>query len=243
VPVARSSDAGVSARAVEIGVVLAVKYPPIRAAVDDTLTIIRNVYDAEGNPGPPVRDAIAVHLEPNGGEEVRREIVQRLRLEPGRYQIRLNTQSSLLQSNGTVYADLEVPDFARSVLAMSGVSLARADGTGGSDVLASVLPILPTSVRDFASGEPIEAFVRIYQGGTSDLAPVTVVTEILDASDVSHFTSTQTLDLSSFDAGRGAPHRFPLPLSGLAPGPYLLSLTARLPGGRTARREVLLRVR
>jgi hypothetical protein len=110
-------------------------------------------------------------------------------------------------------------------------------------VLASVLPILPTSVRDFASGEPIEAFVRIYQGGTSDLAPVTVVTEILDASDVSHFTSTQTLDLSSFDAGRGAPHRFPLPLSGLAPGPYLLSLTARLPGGRTARREVLLRVR
>ena len=243
VPIARGQGAGSGARAVEVGVVLGVKFPPLRAAVDDTLTIIRNVYDADGNAGPPVRDVIPVRLEPNGGNEVRREVIQRLALEPGRYQIRLNTQSALLQSSGTVYADLEVPDFARGALTLSGLAVARTDGAAGSDVLASLLPVRPTSARDFAAGDPVEAFVRVYQGGTSELAPVTMVTEILDAADVSHFTSTQTLELSSFDASRGAAHRFPVPLTGLAPGPYLLSLTARLPGGRTARREVLLRVR
>lgn len=242
VPVGIASEA--AARQVDVSAMLTVRWPgrAIRAAATDTLTIVRHVYDATGSPGPPVRDVVPVALQPGRSDDVHHDVVQRLALAPGRYQVRFNVHSDLAGVDGTVYADLEVPDVWRSPLAIAGVVLGRPDGAGeaGRD---QVVPLVPSSAREFGSGESVGAFARIYQGGSGALAPVTVVAEIVNAADVVQQTSTRVIEATGFDAMRGAPATVPLSLSGLRPGPYLFSLTARLPGGYTARKDVLIHVR
>lgn len=73
-------------------------------------------------------------LTPTGGDETRLEFHRVVALPPGRYQVRYNVTSSWLKASGSVYADVEVPDLQRSVLALSGVALGRpnADDTAGS---------------------------------------------------------------------------------------------------------------
>ena len=241
-------------REMDVALALAVRWPPLRAAVHETLTLIRHVYDADGKAGEPQRETVEVALAP--GDEGRHEIVRGLTLQPGRYEIRVNASSALLDRSGSVYADLEVPDFTRSALSLSGLvlgfarvpsaevtpsSVAAAPGRS-SDALAAA-GITPTSHRDFTNGEAVTAFVRVYQGGTADLAPVSVAAEILDVTDATKFEASELLAPELFDASRGAAYRFALPLETLEPGPHLLSVTARLASGRTVRRDVMFRVR
>lgn len=237
------SNAAPGNRNVDVGMVVSVKFPPLRAPVDETLTTIRNVYDAAGRPGPPVRETVTVRLEPNGGDSVRHEFFQRLSLPPGRYQVRFNTHSAVLGASGSVYADLDVPDLTRPGLSLSSVVIGHATEEVRDDVLASLVPVVPTSERAFSANDALTAALRIYQGGTTAPAPVTVVSEIFDAADMRQQDFTSTVAAEDFDDGRGATHEWNLPIAGLKPGPYLLSITAQLPGGRSTRQDVLFRIR
>lgn len=241
-PLARSADP--AARTIDVGVTLSVRFPPLRTAATDTLTITRNVYDADGRAGPPARAVESVRLEPGGGDETRHDVFQLLALPAGRYQLRYQVQSTLLGTGGTVFADLDVPDFSRATLALSGLSLAVAGEAGvtRTGTLEPLLPAVPTSRRDFAVGEAIHGFVRAYQAG-AERQPVAVTVELSNASDQVERQMARTIDATGFDAGGGAPFAFDLETGGLTPGPHLLSVTARLPGGRTARRDVVIRVR
>ena len=60
------------------------RFPPVRTPPTDTVTLIRNVYDERGSPGPPVREVVSVPLAPGSGEALRHDIVQVLSLAPGR---------------------------------------------------------------------------------------------------------------------------------------------------------------
>ena len=124
-PVARAATAAAPGnRLVDVAAILSVKFPPIRAGVADTLTVTRNVYDAEGRTGPFTRIVDTVQLQPGGGEEARHDLLQRFALAPGRYQVRFHVQSALLRASGSVFADIDVPDFSRSPLALSGLAIA-----------------------------------------------------------------------------------------------------------------------
>jgi VWFA-related protein len=226
-------------RRADVLVSLSLRFPAVRTPTTDSVTLVRNVYDESGNPGPPTRDIVQVPLAPGSGEVLRHEVIQRLSLAPGRYQVRYNAQSTVLGRNGTVYADVEVPDFRRLALGLSGVVLARA-----ADVPAGLTPLeRPTSARDFASNETLAAWLRVYQGGAAAPVPVTLVAEVWDAEDRLDWTTTKTIEPTEFDSGRAADFTIDVPLTGLEPGPHLLNVTARLPGGRTERRDILIRVR
>jgi VWFA-related protein len=225
-------------RVMDVAVALSVRWPPLRASVRETLTLIRHVYDADGRAGEPEREIVEIDLAP--GDESHHEIVRHLTLEPGRYEVRFNATSAILDRSGSIYANLEVPDFTRSALSLSGIVLGAA---GPATSGPSNLPVVPTSNRDFTNGEDVTTFVRVYQGGTADLAPAVVAIEILDVSDRTRFEAAKTLAPEAFDVSRGAAYQFSLPLDRLEPGPHLLSVTARLANGRTARRDVIFRVR
>jgi VWFA-related protein len=224
----------------DVVVALSVRWPALRAAVRETLNITRTVYDPEGRPGAPVRETVSLPLSP--GDQLRHDVVRQVPLPAGRHQLRFNVASSLLNRNGTVYVDVEVPEFGRTALALSSIVL----GTEPSETASgpsSLLPIVPTSARDFGNGEPVTAFVRVQQGGAAAPGPVSLTTEILDASDQVRFTETHAIEPAAFAADRGAGYRLRLPLERLQAGPHLLSVSARLANGRTARRDVLFRVR
>jgi VWFA-related protein len=229
---------------VDAGIVLTVRWPAVREPTSDTLTIVRNVYDADGRPGPPSQEAVPVTLQPAGGDETRVDVRRRIALAPGRYQLRLNVRSASLNRGGSIYADLEVPDVARSTLSLSGIVLgtARADDPSNA-ALAGLVPLVPTTARDFAPSDTLDAFVRVFQGGAAPPVDVTLTTEIFDAANTSRFSQTTTVSAGTFATARSAGAQVALPLDRLTAGPYLLSTTASLPNGRKARRDLIFRIR
>ena len=229
---------------VDVAIALTVRLPPLRSATQETLTLTRNVYDAEGRAGPPTQETVKLALQPGGGDELRYDVLRRLSLPPGRYQVRYSARSAVVDRTGTVYADLEVPDFSRAALSVSNLVLGTPAeaGVAREDPLATLLPLVPTTRRDFLPSDRIAAFARVFQGGTAPVNPVAVSVEITDAQDAVVFTQALNLDAAAFGDGRAAPLQLDVPLGRLSHGPFLLSVTARA-ASRTVRREVLFKMR
>ncbi len=242
VPISLAGPAG-SPNA-HVAVVLTVRLPPPRGPLAETLTIVRTLYDAEGRAGQPVQEKMQLNLQPSGGDELRYDVFQKLTLAPGRYHLRLNATSAALDKSSSVYADIEVPDYTRRSLAASPIVLGSQPASPPrTDLFADLLPIVPTSARDFTPGEQIVAFFRVFQGGTGAVVPVTVTTRVLDGADAKRFEESSTLGVDAFGSARNAPFEIAVPLGGLTRGPYLLSITAALPNATSVRRDLVFRMR
>ena len=246
-PLATAVDtAGAGDRAMsDVAVLLSVRLPPLRADTEETLSLVRNLYASEGEPGPPVQDTVTVPLSASSGGEVRYDHVMRVRMRPGLGQIRINATSSTLGKSGTVIGSIDVPDFSRREVEMSPIALGLLTGEDqrGPAVLADLLPFAPTANREFAGGDHLAAFVRVFQTDTEGVDPVTMDVRIYDASDATRFTATTNLSATAFRPSTGAGYQVALPLSSLTRGPYLLSLSARRPDGKSVRRDLVFRVR
>ncbi len=232
-------------RTAEVAVVATVRLPPANAPVNETLSLIRHVYNAEGSPGPPSEEKITLSLPAATGEESRYDVQQRLTMAPGRYEIRLSGTSAALGRSASVYAEVEVPDFTRAPVSASPIVLGARPGDQATrtDRLATLIPLVPTTARDFAGNDQIHAFVRVFQGGSGALAPIVVTVRILDVADAVKLDQQATLGVEQFDASRSAPFEMAVPLASLARGPYVLSLTAARPDGTSVRRDLVFRMR
>jgi hypothetical protein len=231
-------------RSAEVAVVLTMRVPPTIRSVAEPLTVVHNVY-TDGNPGPPVKTDLPLTLHSGTDDTRRYDTFSKLTLAPGRYEIRLNAFSRTLDRSGTVFAEVEVPDFTRAGLTMSGVALGTARGAnetrGGA--LEDLLPLVPTSARDFAPSDAVTAFFRVFQGGSEPVSPVTLQVLLLDMTNTTVVDRLETIAVETFGSGRAASHQIDLPLSGLKRGPHVFSITAKLPSGAQARRDVVFRIR
>jgi VWFA-related protein len=228
---------------VDVAVILGVRTPGSRLSGADTLTLVRTLYDEKGKPGPPSQERMEVALPPATTDELRYEVFQRLALAPGRYELRLNASSAMLDTSGTVYAELEVPDFSRRTLAVSNLMLGAPRGDHQKDALADLLPIVPSTRRDFSPGEPVMAYARVYQGGAAAPAPITTTAQLINVSDERVWESKGEIPASAFDAARTAPLQIALPLEGRARGSYLFSVALVRPDGAKARIDLVFRIR
>jgi VWFA-related protein len=240
-PIARAADG----RSVDVDLVLTVRFPAPLRPTPDTLTIVRNIYDADGRPGPPARETVETELQPIAGDELPYDLHSRLSLAPGRYQIRFNVQSRALGRGASIFADVEVPDFARSPLSISGLILGppRAAGDASASTSGASLPVTPGNTRLFGSSDPVSAFVRVFQAGAPTPAPITMTTRIFDSRNAEVFRSATTLPADAFASGAGGDYQIALPLDRMSPGPHLLSVSAGRPDGRMVREDVVFRIR
>src|SRR5262249_25651530 len=97
--------------------------------------------------------------------EQRVRLLSEFELPTGRYQLRV--AAGYAASAGSVLYDLEVPDFTKGPLVMSGVSLtSRAAGAATTlkphDPLADVLPGPFSALREFSSDDEIVLFAEVY---------------------------------------------------------------------------------
>jgi hypothetical protein len=172
-------------------------------------------------------------------------LVSALALEPGSYEIRVATESPG-GATGSVHTFVEIPDFRKAPLSMSGVLLhvAPEEAVASRDEIDEALPFVPTARRTFSSGDTVSAFVQVSQGTARKdaIQPVTVLLRISDTSDAAVRNRTGTLTAAEFANNRTANSRLGVPLQGLSPGQYLLTLEATL-GGRRAQRSVRFAVR
>jgi VWFA-related protein len=172
-------------------------------------------------------------------------LVSALALEPGSYEIRVATESAG-GATGSVHTFVDIPDFRQAPLSMSGVLLhvAPEEAVASRDEIDDALPFVPTARRTFAGGDTVSAFVQVSQGTARKdaIQPVTVLLRISDTSDAAVRNRTGTLTAAEFANNRTANSRLGLPLQGLPPGQYLVTLEATT-GERRAQRSVRFAVR
>jgi hypothetical protein len=229
-----------------LAIALGVRQPPPMAAgpeVGETLEVLVSAFTSTGDPRGSLRKTI--RLTARTGEPLAYDVLTRLDLPPGRYQLRVAAESALAGRSGSVYVEAVVPNFAREPLSLSGVVLSA---TGGAPSMPAgafhpLVPLDPTSRRSFSAADQVRAFFQVYQGGSGRLQPVDLEIRITDARDSVVSRTREPLAPDRFAGDhRGADYGFELPLSRLQPGRYLLTVEVSR-GGRSARRDIPFDIR
>jgi hypothetical protein len=131
----------------------------------------------------PIRQVGNITVPADARSQVEREAAHphQDRPEPGRYQLR---SRSARQRGGSVIYDLDVPDFSKKELSMSGVVLRGPSDPGRAPFPASGRPLsqapavqAPTTVRVFRDGDRVGVFAEIYDtiGGRAHTIDVRAV--------------------------------------------------------------------
>jgi len=222
-----------------VAIVLGVREPAPAERMTERLDVQVRAFTHRGEARGMTTQQAIVTLPAANDDEVTFEVLSELRLKPGLYELRLAATSERLGKAGSVSADVEVPDFTRAPVALSGVLLESTPGliVAARDALASIAPVVPTTLRDFTLTHRAIAFLTVYQGGKSAISPVKMKARVLDAMNHAVAEDTSMLVASQFGSPRAADYQYQLPLTHLAPGQYLLRLEATL-GTAIARREI-----
>jgi VWFA-related protein len=177
----------------------------------------------------------------------------RVSLPPGRYQIRIGARETVGGQTGSVFYDIDVPDFRKEKLMLGGLlmttpSVQQTPSIQPDPVVSKLLPAPATSRREFPQSDVLALYTEIYDNDTSrqprhiDVS-VRVVseqgTEVLVSRDelVNGTSGEKPWDIYGF-AKR-------IPLKALAPGRYVLLVEAAVRGQETAKatREAPITVR
>ncbi len=227
---------------------LGVRQPAFASRTPEQIELLIRSFTTTGDPkaGDDQVIPITVPAARVDADVSRYEVLARIDVaKPGPYHLRLSAHSVASDTRGSVYVDVDVPNFRKDKLSLSGVVLNSALPTAPvapARLLRDVVPLVPTTERLFISSDIVTAFLRAYQGGTSALAPVTLKTTIVGAAGKSVFDLTDTLAADRFGAERSVDYQLRLPLATLTTGDYLLTFEATS-GKVTATRDVRFQVR
>jgi len=219
----------------------------------DKIQITYFALDAKGKYRGSNSDTVTLNLRPETKAAIQRSgmrTLSRLQIPPGRYQLRVAVNDLATSAVGSVLYDLDVPDFTKTPLVMSGLVLASGAASKLPTVrpdeeLRPVLPAPPMGSRIFPVGDQLALFVEIYDnaGGSSHKIDI-AATVTSDEGNVMFKTEDvrDSSELQGKSGGYGYSSR--VPLDGLTPGLYVLKVEARsrLGQGPTASREVQFRI-
>jgi VWFA-related protein len=229
-----------------VTIALGLQCPPPAQSLSDSVEIQISAFTPDGVArGTSTQQAAVMIRAATTPEPVRYEALSQIRLKPGRYQLRIAAHSTAGNATGSVFADVEVPDFTKERVSLSGVFIEAQPGVASAPkaAFAAIVPVNPTSERTFTKSNRAAAFVRLYQGATGPLSAVSLKTRIINESGVATTNDTVTLAPDRFDAGtRSSDYRLEIPVATLAPGQYLLALEATI-DAVTARRYVRFTIR
>jgi VWFA-related protein len=205
-------------------------------AIQESLDVQVQAYDLEGKLHGTAKKTVGVALRADGSDG-HLDVLSRMNLKPDRYELRISMSSAALKETASVYVDALVPDFFKDALSLSGIALSAEPAVMAApkDELASLLPIVPTTQREFGGKDAAQVFMRIYQ--KKNAAAVSIVAEIRDAADKVVVRDEQAIAATNFGANRAADFQWKLPLDKLAAGEHLVTLTANV-GAATAQRSL-----
>ena len=195
---------------------------PLQPGTDrgSKVNVMAGAFGREGETLATQVQTITVRPPAAGQKVFQYEVSSRLHLKTGRHEIRVAAEDPERHLVGSVYTYVNVPDFAKESISMSGVVLGtRASEPDGP--FHDLIPVIPTTRREFAASDRVTAFVRAYQAEKDDALPVTIVTRIVDSLNRKVFEAKSPLPADP--PARSADYRFELPLSSLAAGQYLLT--------------------
>jgi VWFA-related protein len=166
---------------------------------------------------------------PPGREEPEEyELLSRLSLAPGRYEIRAALDSSS-GARASVHGMIDVPRFADEELSLSGLVVEVSPSTMAAprSAFTGLLPLVPTARREFTTTDRVRVFFRVYRRDDAQSVP-SVVVKVIDAQG--------TVVFEQQDQGP-AEYEIAVPVEQLSPGRFLFEATASA-GDRTATRRM-----
>jgi VWFA-related protein len=221
----------------------------LRPAPNDMLELTYMAIDANGKVKGGNTDKVTLNLKPETKARVEQtglRLLNRLDLPPGRYQLRLAAHDSVGGTVGSVLYDLEVPDFAKGPMSMSGIVLSSATGAAQptarpDEQLKQVLPAPPVALRAFPQNDELMLFAEIYDNVPNPTHNVDITTTVTtDTGEVKFKTDEERSsgDLGGKPGGYGYSAR--IPLKDLAPGAYVLKVEgkSRMGASPSTAREV-----
>lgn len=225
---------------VMLGVSQPIRQPDAGATEIEKVDLQIRAYNNDGRLAASTNIRADVAVRPGASGLAEYEVQARLDLRPGRYQLRTAANIGALTTTGSLYYDLDVPDFSDAPVSLSGVVLTAEPAlvVGG---IKPVLPVTPTVLRRFGPGTQVAAFFRVYTGGRKPLTSVPVRIRLRNSSDVVVLDRREQIEGASFSMQRSANVNIALPVGRLAAGPYLLtveSATGSRDVSRTIRFEV-----
>ena len=179
----------------------------------------------------------------------------RISLPPGRYHLRIGAREQLGGLAGTVFYDLEVPDFRKEKLMMGGLlvasSLAQQTPSIQPDkVLEKVMPASATSRRQFSQRDTLALYTEIYDNiKSTQPRHIDVAVRIVSADGKEAFAVRDTLENGGVAPKKaweiyGYSREFAL--KDVPPGRYALRVETQVRGNiddsKPAARETLITV-
>jgi VWFA-related protein len=198
-------------------------------------------------------EALTLALPPEAKARVEQnglQILNRLELPPGRYQLRIAARNVVSGALGALSYDLDVPDFHQLPLSMSGVLLTSLTGAAGTTArgdpqLQKVMPAAPVSRRIFSQEEELLVFAEVYDQQRN-------IPHTVDIRTVVHspeggqplFQNAEERSSHELQGDRGAYHiSTRIAVSKLNAGRYVLTVEATSRLGPTASRQIPFEVR
>ena len=191
-------------------------------------------------------------LKPDAYDRLRQKglrVLSEMRLPRGRFQIRAAVGDRAGKSGSVVY-DVEVPDFGRAPLTMSGVSLtskALSDVTTmrPKEPLKGLLPGPITAAREFPRGDLLTLFAEVYENAVKTTHTIELTAELRsEGGPASGRVSEQrsSTELQGKSGGYGFTPSLSLDV---APGRYVIHVEGRSSVGDrpSVSHDILIRVR
>jgi len=193
-------------------------------------------FDTKGRPQGADRQTMTLTARP-GATTLAVEMLSRLSLPKGRFEIRAAVSSASPALTGSLFTFVDVENFGSLPLAVSGliVQAPTAVRLIAADRPDTWLPAAPTTYRAFARDARVTAALRLVRSKPTANQPVEVVTQVVDARGARVSNTFSRVEPRDFDARGQADVRVDVPVSTLVPGEYLLKVAVTLDKTKVAR--------
>jgi hypothetical protein len=192
--------------------------------------------DAKGKMKASQRESITLNLRPETKSRVEQSglrVLSRMDVPAGNYQLRVAAHDSSGGAVGSVLYDLDVPDFSKNRLAMSGLVLtsasAAAQPTAKPDAeLRTLLPGPPVASRSFPQNDQLAVYTDVYDNDVTPAHKVDITMTLRSDEGRVVFKNEEersTADLAGKPGGFG--YATTLSLTDFDPGLYVLKVEAR----------------
>jgi VWFA-related protein len=224
----------------------------LKLTPDDKIQLSYVAIDANGKVRGGNTDALTMtNLKPETRARIQAtgmRMLNRLELPPGRYQLRLAAHDSSGGNVGSIQYDLDVPDFAKLPFSISGVVMtspfsAQVMTVRADEQLKAALPASPVAIRAFPQNDEIALFAEVYDNAGGTPHKVDISTTITTDEGKQLFKSNEerdSADLGGKSGGYG--YMTKIPLKDIAPGNYVLTVSARTRLGNATPAERQVRI-
>ena len=226
----------------------------LSTAANGRVDVALSAIDVQGKMKASSHDTLTLNLRPETKTRVDAagiRMLDRLSIAPGKYQLRVAAHDQTGGAVGSVLYDLEVPDFAKDRIAISGLlltsaaSMAAIPTTRPDAELRTALPGPPVAARTFAQNDQLAIFADVYDNDVTPVHKVDITTSLTAEDGRVVFKNDEERSTEDLD---GKPGGFgigtTLALSDFDPGIYVLKMEAhsRIGNDVSSRREVQIRI-